>query len=312
MSTTSEQGLSALVQRPPRGGTAAELVVLGPVADLPRGRAPAAAGAPSDGRDTTRACRSHRGADRRDDHIDPNGQPSRQPVPRPRCLHRPARSARPSRLWSVKVSATAPPADLACHGQRTIGLWPDRSAPVSQHPQTRARPTWHRLPQHRRTPRQGPLPVPHSCATPRPLTLHMQLPAPEPGAVPCSCDAGEHTERLTGQGPAMPCAGRVGSGPAARSVSSYAAPGRRLRQESQLSSLSVNSSVALMTRRAMATIPGWRRRVDQRFQALGQCPTASARAQLASCRTRPTQHNLRASSPAYLRSARLSDSQRPR
>jgi hypothetical protein len=30
MSTTSEQGLSALVQRPPRGGTAAELVVLGP------------------------------------------------------------------------------------------------------------------------------------------------------------------------------------------------------------------------------------------------------------------------------------------
>jgi hypothetical protein len=97
MSTTSEQGLSALVQRPPRGGTAAELVVLGPVADLPRGRAPAAAGAPSDGRDTTRACRSHRGADRRDDHIDPNGQPSRQPVPRPRCLHQPARSARPSR-----------------------------------------------------------------------------------------------------------------------------------------------------------------------------------------------------------------------
>ena len=80
----------------------------------------------------------------------------------------------------------------------------------------------------------------------------MHLPALEPGAVPCSCDAGEHTERLTGQGPAMPCAGlgRVGTGRSVRP------PGQRLRQESQLSCLSVDSSVALMTRQAMATHTG--------------------------------------------------------
>jgi hypothetical protein len=30
------------------------------------------------------------------------------------------------------------------------------------------------------------------CSTPRPLTLHIQLPALEPGVAPSSCDAGEH------------------------------------------------------------------------------------------------------------------------
>ena len=66
--------------------------------------------------------------------------------------------------------------------------------------------------------------MPVGCATARPLTLHMQLPALEPGAVPCSCDAGDHTERLTGLGScnAMRQLGRVG--PAARSVTSYQWP----------------------------------------------------------------------------------------
>ena len=94
MSTTSEQGLSALVQRPPRGGTAAELVVSGPVADLPRGRAPAAAGAPSDGRDTTRACRSHRGADRRDDHVPTGSHPGNRFPGRAVSTSQPARPGR--------------------------------------------------------------------------------------------------------------------------------------------------------------------------------------------------------------------------
>ena len=54
-----------------------------------------------------------------------------------------------------------------------------------------------------------------------PLTLHMQLPALEPGVVPCSCDAGEHTERLAGQGSRNATRRLVGSGPAVRPVTSY-------------------------------------------------------------------------------------------
>jgi hypothetical protein len=117
--------------------------------------------------------------------------------------------------------------------------------------------------------------MPVGCATARPLTLHMQLPALEPGAVPCSCDAGDHTERLTGLGScnAMRQLGRVGTGRSVRHLLPVAAPGQRPRQESQLSCLSVDSSVALMTRRGMATIPGWRRSSRPALPGSGSVPT---------------------------------------
>ena len=49
----------------------------------------------------------------------------------------------------------------------------------------------------------------------------MQLPALEPGVVPCSCNAGEHTERLAEPGSRNATRRRVGSGLAVRPVTSY-------------------------------------------------------------------------------------------
>jgi hypothetical protein len=100
--------------------------------------------------------------------------------------------------------------------------------------------------------------VPHGRPTPRPLTLHIQLPALVRGIVPCSCDGGERTKRLAGQGfRNTHAAGGVGTGRPARHLLPLAAPRQRLRQESQLSCLSLDSNVAPMNRRAMATIPAW-------------------------------------------------------
>ena len=61
--------------------------------------------------------------------------------------------------------------------------------PLHPHHALAVLPHRHRLPQHRRTTRQGPLPVPHGCSTPRPLTLHCETWGTASGGVPIATAA---------------------------------------------------------------------------------------------------------------------------